>query len=520
MPNLPERNTTLWQCIGSHPAECGKGLIYTYRMRPEMDFMSQLTAKTMGAANEANNKLGLALEIPLYLLVTLMPKPCSELPTEEDYIKRRFQHALITFAYDTVRYHNGQAGWIAPRPNPQNYIEHLTSSIPPVALQPFGLSAFDLPETQIQNLSEASNWVMREKRYTMDADLFKRSQQQYILLTRLGYRLEKNDEGIYCILLPDHEALLTAWDQIRTERLFDQDWPEIDIETVDGIADDEAFIRAFLSKDRLLSNDDEFVHDHLFHVLRLIFMIASPNQEALHQSKSKPDTFATYYLKKRDEVRYTISLYLEALNELREEVVTDKLVDSTITQDHIEIYFLGLAVICDLKSARDKYDDFSVGDYHKLSQLVSDQISYGLAKQAWESRFKEQEDKSKRELINDTQTIHDIKQELERIMARKHAERKSTERFFHNVTKLDSTIQDYKLRQKLASGHVSKEYDMMEACMKQAEDPNNSPKQVRESLRNVMTLSQSLGRNHPIWRSAQKCHGQCPNELSATGFSR
>lgn len=89
------------------------------------------------------------------------------------------------------------------------------------------------------------------------------------LLERAGYKIEHKDDGVY-LYLPDREALLARWEKMRETT---PELPRIKIVPSEGVADDLAYIEAFLSSDALLSNGKEFVHDSTVHVMGLIRLV-------------------------------------------------------------------------------------------------------------------------------------------------------------------------------------------------------------------------------------------------------
>lgn len=83
---------------------------------------------------------------------------------------------------------------------------------------------------------------------------------------RLGYGCEYREDGVY-LKLPDRTTLLDRWNKLRQER---PELPPLDIACLDGDVDAAAFLSTYLAHDVLLSNDKEFLHDHLLHVLATI----------------------------------------------------------------------------------------------------------------------------------------------------------------------------------------------------------------------------------------------------------
>ncbi len=94
-----------------------------------------------------------------------------------------------------------------------------------------------------------------------------------LMRSDLGYSLSYDKTGIY-LNLPDKEAL-----EARCEKLhkINPRFPLIKILSSDGVADDLAFIKAYLTYDLLLSSGKEFVHDHTAHLIRTIRALSKEN---------------------------------------------------------------------------------------------------------------------------------------------------------------------------------------------------------------------------------------------------
>jgi len=65
------------------------------------------------------------------------------------------------------------------------------------------------------------------------------------------------------LYLPDREALMANWEQLRQE---DPDLPPLDILSAEGISDDKEYVEAYFMHDVLLSSGKEFFHDCVLHV--------------------------------------------------------------------------------------------------------------------------------------------------------------------------------------------------------------------------------------------------------------
>lgn len=113
--------------------------------------------------------------------------------------------------------------------------------------------------------------------------------KMYPVLNRLGYSLStdaKEEKGHY-LTLPDRETVIARWEKLREEQPH---LPPFDILPSEGIADDVAFVNANLTHDTLLSSGQEFVHDHLLHImpnLMLRLEISSSPQAQKNYSETK-----------------------------------------------------------------------------------------------------------------------------------------------------------------------------------------------------------------------------------------
>lgn len=102
------------------------------------------------------------------------------------------------------------------------------------------------------------------------------------LLWDLGYSFRYTADGIY-ISVPDREALLARWEKLR-ERY--PDLPPLNIQSSEGIAGHLDFIKAFFIYDAVLSTGKEFLHDHFYHVIAVIMLIAK-SSTTYRQEKSR-----------------------------------------------------------------------------------------------------------------------------------------------------------------------------------------------------------------------------------------
>lgn len=93
-------------------------------------------------------------------------------------------------------------------------------------------------------------------------------------LLALGYKSRMRKKGLY-LYIPDREAVLANWEKLRETR---PSLPVLNILSSNGIADDAAFVTAFLAHGILLSDEKEFLHDSLQHVVPSIILMLKSDQ--------------------------------------------------------------------------------------------------------------------------------------------------------------------------------------------------------------------------------------------------
>jgi hypothetical protein len=93
-------------------------------------------------------------------------------------------------------------------------------------------------------------------------------------MKRLGFRIDQTHYG-FEVVFPDREVLLQRYNDCRTH----DDLPEIRIIDSDGVASDIEFCEALIENDALISEDKEFFHDIVAHVIPLLFKASYGNRE-------------------------------------------------------------------------------------------------------------------------------------------------------------------------------------------------------------------------------------------------
>lgn len=103
------------------------------------------------------------------------------------------------------------------------------------------------------------------------------------LLKKLGYSFQQKK-----MKLPDFNLLNYNWKKLQKEK---PDLPDLDIVDSDGIATDKDFLRLTFSRQGVLSNGKEFVHDQTIHIIKLIIMLWYYRQDF---TIAKNDFFSVY----------------------------------------------------------------------------------------------------------------------------------------------------------------------------------------------------------------------------------
>lgn len=87
-------------------------------------------------------------------------------------------------------------------------------------------------------------------------------------LFQLGFQMRCSEDCEEVTLtLPNHEALLSNWDELRSKNPL---LPTLKIRASSGIATDKEFLDAFLNGEFIVSTEGEFVHDMTAHLYRFI----------------------------------------------------------------------------------------------------------------------------------------------------------------------------------------------------------------------------------------------------------
>lgn len=185
----------------------------------------------------------------------------------------------------------------------------------------------------------------------VDTDSFnykyiKEGLNKYQKLRDFGYETRADDNGFY-LDLPDKEAIIGYWETLREK---DPSLPKLNIATADGIADDLAFVTAYLNHDVLLSTGEEFVHDSLAHVIpTLLLILDSPEK----------------YLNLKSVVVKDISRLCEKVQKVKEALLANTIIFEDKKEEdnikrHLEKLETTLGVIADVISSSWNIDIYRI----------------------------------------------------------------------------------------------------------------------------------------------------------------
>ncbi len=239
---IQNRSGHLWICTGRKPDKFG-GYIYNFKLRNEYDDVTKsddLQAHKK-AIDEKNDQIFPAVERSGIDLLALDPKADTEKAL--DQLTKKTIDATARFLYQST----------------------------PEAFR-FLISENQIKASLILGISEIRQGIVEQMK----------EQSQ---LGKLGYEMECRQDGVY-LNLPDREALLGRWEQLRKEL---PELPKLDLVSSEGIASDLDFIEAYLKHDALLSTGKEFVHDSLVHLVPTLSEIMSSGKNGTPSYKAKKE---------------------------------------------------------------------------------------------------------------------------------------------------------------------------------------------------------------------------------------
>lgn len=243
-----------WQCVDQID-ESDDGVIYKFKLRKEFDFITKESLDIEIIYQKKMKEIFPAVEVVNYDILLLLD-PNTDHATKIDYMLKRMMLSPTRINEDKRHPFN------VSFPNPAHSLAY-TEKLKPLA------------EKMLENFE---------------------------LLNRLGFKVhfETNPgmlpflfdhRGVY-VSLPDRETLLFRWDQ---ERQRNPNLPEISLEPSEGIADDLTFITNFFDRGITISDDKEFVHDLLSHVLPYLLMIL----EGITQSRNVVEDYKALKIEMR-----------------------------------------------------------------------------------------------------------------------------------------------------------------------------------------------------------------------------
>lgn len=201
-----------------------------------------------------------------------------------------------------------------------------------------GLSVDEIVHRKTRYLTE---------RYGNDPSVWEKKVKENLLIysqyghyfSSLGYQLRSEGN---CVLLdlPDHKAIDARWKNLQKEI---PSLPDFKVVLSEGVADEKAFIQAFLNDTIILSDGKEFVHDNTQHVMKLILRIfLSGNID-----KEYGDEPGTYTKDINDDMRAVVGeLFLKICSfEEKLKISCDR---SIINQDYVKHNLILFGVIIDI----------------------------------------------------------------------------------------------------------------------------------------------------------------------------
>jgi hypothetical protein len=164
------------------------------------------------------------------------------------------------------------------------------------------------------------------------------------MLLPLGYAFS-HENGVLSFTLPDQKVLMSRANQIYPDLL--------NIVSTNGIADSKTFIQEFINGNTLLSDDKEFLHDHLIHVISKINFIHTTIEIDEQQEKPLGTTFKSLL---EPLLERTSKLY-DHMHELEKHLIAHH--DKKYMGD---IQYILLSFIIDLTVAGWSLDQFFLGE--------------------------------------------------------------------------------------------------------------------------------------------------------------
>jgi len=180
------------------------------------------------------------------------------------------------------------------------------------------------------------------------------------IMNKLGYAIEHSGKEAY-LTLPDREALLSNWEELRKSR---PGLLPLDIISGEGIVGDIEFIEAYIAHDGLLSTGKEFVHDHFYHIERVIFLKLTSGRDGHHYEQEKYQVAVQVA-----SVYKRILLIDQALKEGRLKIPME---EQDELRKHLELFFTSLGQSVDNISASSYYDNLLSSAKEFLSTSPTD----------------------------------------------------------------------------------------------------------------------------------------------------
>jgi len=264
-----------------------------------------------------------------------LEKRFDDITPSRGRLKRRDSIAeQIVKSFPAVEPHFGLLLGLDPTIDKDEWIPKLVGEKYEKELQGIFSSAQDAEDAQ-------RAWIESNKKQVIEdfttLDLWYR---KMLMVRQFGYECHRTEEGVY-LIIPDREALEARWNKIRQEH---PELPELGILPQSGIADDRSFIKAFFSHHRVLSEDKEFIHDQIFHIISLLNLIVEP-------------LFKQYILKKREK----IAQFQQRIQHVMEQIENIPPAQAKEIKQHIELLEASLSAYMDVFNTNNTFDFSDIG---------------------------------------------------------------------------------------------------------------------------------------------------------------
>lgn len=243
--DMKAHSGVMWECVDRIPHE-DKGFLYVFRLKKEYDDI------TPGPDLEERKA---AVESTRLKMFPAIETPLSNMPNI---------YKLFTYNNDLEKMLNDvcETNMVESRKRLAPQLEKLAK------------------EGSKINLDQYID-ILRKSLY----EKIKAEYQPWKDLVDLGYKIDKDSQGNFYLILPDRDALIQNWEKLREIRPH---LKSLDIQSSPGIADPLTFTESYFTYDNLLSEGEEFVHDQTVHIIAtLIQLLTPPSASGVHAASKE-----------------------------------------------------------------------------------------------------------------------------------------------------------------------------------------------------------------------------------------